>query len=99
MLDCDATVAFPGMFPSRSRGCKQKSGYLCRHKNERRPMAAVLKSNHLCVQVRLVSTKFWPLELVQLSWLVEIIRQLKLTGVWRISEVPLIWTDVAPVMV
>ena len=50
-------------------------------------------------QARRVSTKFWPLALVQLSWLVEIIRQLKLTGVWRISEVPWISTEVAPVMV
>ena len=51
------------------------------------------------VQVRRVSTKFWPEALVQLSWLVETIRQLKLTGVWRISEVPLICTEVAPVIV
>jgi hypothetical protein len=33
------------------------------------------------VQVRRVSTKFWPLALVQLSWLVDTIRQLKLTAV------------------
>lgn len=51
------------------------------------------------VQVRRVRTKFWPEALVQLSWLVETIRQLKLTGVWRISEVPLICTEVAPVIV
>ena len=52
-----------------------------------------------CFQVRRVSTKFWPAALVQLSWLMEIIRQLKLTGVWRISDVPWISTDVGPVMV
>ncbi len=56
-------------------------------------------SEYSLAQVRRVSTKFWPLELVQLSWLVDTIRQLKLTAVWRISDVPLICTDVAPVMV
>lgn len=49
--------------------------------------------------MRLVSTKFCPLALVQLSWLVETIKQLKLIGVWRISEVPWISTEVPPVMV
>lgn len=48
---------------------------------------------------RRVRTKFWPAALVQLSWLVETIRQLKLTGVWRISDVPWISTEVGPVMV
>ena len=43
-------------------------------------------------------TKFWPDELVQFNWLVETIRQLKPIGDWRISEVPLISTEVAPVI-
>ena len=46
-------------------------------------------------QARLFSTKFWPPDEVQLSWLVEISRQLKLIGCWRISDVPVICTDVA----
>ena len=99
MLDCGATAAFqhvPIAFPVMQAeirvpfaGTKKNGGQWPPFSNQR----------CLYVQVRLVSTKFWPLELVQLSWLVETIRQLKLTGVWRISEVPLIWTDVAPVMV
>jgi hypothetical protein len=32
------------------------------------------------LQALRVRTKFWPVALVQLSWLVEIIRQLKLIG-------------------
>ena len=49
-------------------------------------------------QVRRVSTKFWPDELVQFNWLVETMRQLKPIGDWRISEVPVISTEVAPVI-
>jgi len=48
-------------------------------------------------QPRRVRTKFCPVALVQLSWLVETRRQLKLMPVWRISEVPVISTEVAPV--
>lgn len=103
------------MFPSRSgrrkRKCRwyllaQNPGYFraqkardCRHKNGDQAAAVLCDWNVRQVQVRRVSTKFWPAELVQLSWLVDTIRQLKLTGVWRISEVPLICTDVAPVIV
>jgi hypothetical protein len=47
--------------------------------------------------VRRVRVNCWPAELVQLSWLAEISRQLKLIGDWRISDVPLIWTELAPV--
>lgn len=50
-------------------------------------------------QARLVSTNCWPAELVQLSCLAETSRQLKLIGDWRISEVPLICTDVGLVSV
>ena len=50
-------------------------------------------------QVLRVRTKFWPVALVQFSWFVETSRQLKLIGDWRISEVPVIWTEVAPVSV
>lgn len=72
----------------------------CRHKKGRRLAPPVPVSRRFAnPQARRVSTKFWPLALVQLSWLVEIIRQLKLTGVWRINEVPWISTEVAPVMV
>ena len=41
-------------------------------------MAAVLEhGNSRRAQVRRVRTKFWPDELVQFSWLVDTIRQLK----------------------
>lgn len=50
-------------------------------------------------QARRVSTKFWPDEEVQFNWLVDTSRQLKLTGVWRINDVPLISTEVGPVIV
>ena len=46
---------------------------------------------------RLVSVNCWLVPLVQFSWLAEISRQLKLIGDWRISEVPLICTELAPV--
>ena len=49
--------------------------------------------------VRLVRVNCWPAELVQFSWLAEISRQLKLIGDWRISEVPLICTELAPVRI
>lgn len=50
-------------------------------------------------QARLVSANCWPAELVQLSCLAETSRQLKLIGDWRISDVPLICTDVGLVSV
>ena len=43
---------------------------------------------------RRVRVNCWLVELVQFSWLTEISRQLKLIGDWRISEVPLICTEV-----
>src|SRR3954452_22882945 len=46
-------------------------------------------------QARRTSVKFWPELLVQFSCLVPAIVQLKLTGVWRMTEVPMICT-VAP---
>jgi hypothetical protein len=49
-------------------------------------------------QVRRVRTKFWPDELVQFNWLVDTMRQLKPMGDWRISDVPVISTEVAPVI-
>ena len=100
LLDWNITVGVLVMFPSRSGWRKRKSGNLCRHKKDGGQPAAVFGEGECSlVQTRRVSTKFWPLELVQLSWLVETIRQLKLTAVWRISDVPLICTDVAPVIV
>lgn len=50
-------------------------------------------------QARRVRTKFWPAALVQFNWLVDTSKQLKLIGDWRISEVPVISTEVGPVNV
>jgi len=41
---------------------------------------------------------FWPPELVQLSWLMDTSRQLKAIGCCLINEVPLISTEVGPVL-
>jgi len=51
------------------------------------------------VQERRVNTKFFPAASVQLSWLMDTNKQFVWIGVWRINEVPVISSDVAPVMV
>ena len=98
-LDWKITVSLGSCSHRVPADASTNQGDICRHKKDgglrRRPFSWIFAS----LQARRVSTKFWPLALVQLSWLVEIIRQLKLTGVWRISEVPWISTEVAPVMV
>lgn len=99
MLDCNITAGFSPMFTSRYSRCKRNWAQLCRRKKDgglKPPSFA--KAGSLLAQVRRVSTKFCPLTLVQLSCEVEINKQLKLIGVWRISEVPWIWTEVPPVM-
>lgn len=91
----------PGCLPAQNPGCllTQNPGYSPRQKKDGGRAAAVLAMRMSAkAQTRRVSTKFWPDEEVQFNWLVETSRQLKLTGVWRISEVPLISTEVAPVI-
>ena len=100
LLDWNITVGVFRHVPIAFRMTQAESGSVCRHKKGGGhwppPSTKPIRSEP---QTRRVSTKFWPAELVQFSWLVDTIRQLKLTAVWRISDVPLICTDVAPVIV
>lgn len=102
------------MFTFRIFGCKgeseaEKPAYLTPAKRHfrglwvpRRGLVSIVCGAHLRRrrqdQTRRVRVNCWLVELVQFSWLAEISRQLKLIGDWRISEVPLIWTELAPVM-
>lgn len=98
LLDWNITAGFSPMFTSRFSRCKRNRAQLCRHKKTAASSRRPLQKHSVWAQVRRVSTKFCPLTLVQLSCEVEINKQLKLIGVWRISEVPWIWTEVPPVM-
>ena len=90
----------PIMFTPRFTGCKRN-----RERGFPMPAATVQPAysrkggwSANWPQTLRVSTKFWPVALVQLSWLVETRRQLKLIVDCRISEVPWISTAVAPVI-
>lgn len=100
MFDWDVT-ALLGYVHIAFQSMQAEIGISFAGARRRRLEAAALVQSKFGIgfQVRLVSTKFCPLALVQLSWLVETIRQLKLIGVWRISDVPWISTEVPPVMV
>lgn len=100
MFDLDVT-ALSGHVHIAFQSMQAEIGISFAGARRRRLEAAALVQSQFGIelQVRLVSTKFCPLALVQLSWLVETIKQLKLIGVWRISEVPWISTEVPPVMV
>jgi len=98
-LDRKITVSLGSCSHRVPADASTNRGDVCRHKKGRRLAPPSCRIDVCEPQARRVSTKFWPLALVQLSWLIETIRQLKLTGVWRISEVPWISTEVGPVMV